>query len=303
MKRVRKVSMAAVGLMLVSGCASNRQLVQVSERVAELERGRDAFEQEAQGLRTRSADISADFAAIQQKLREIEGRMETAERRPAAAAPRGGGPRDVVDQQMVDRLISLQNRVLDLERRLGVTASAPPPVVVKPVAVPRTPSNPPDLVVVQEPRSPAPPPVPVPAPVVATQMADAGDPDDERHERYRVAYRAFREGRFDEARAEFTRYLAGDPDPDLADNAQFWIADSFYAEKQYEDALVAYDRVIKDYRKGDKVPQALLKQAYCFLQLEYPLDARVLLKKLVDTYPDSPEAKIAKDKLRTIPRR
>ena len=58
-----------------------------------------------------------------------------------------------------------------------------------------------------------------------------------------------------------------------------------------------YQKVIEGYPKGNKVASALLKQAFAFLKLDDKDNARLIFKELVRKYPESAEAKIAKEKL------
>lgn len=103
-----------------------------------------------------------------------------------------------------------------------------------------------------------------------------------------------------EARKLFKDYLKNYPDGPLAGNASFWIGESYYAEKNYERAIVEYDNMIKNHPKGIKVPAALLKQAMSFDRLKDRNTAKALFDKLIKDYPKSEEAKRAKDILNKI---
>lgn len=72
------------------------------------------------------------------------------------------------------------------------------------------------------------------------------------------------------------------------------------ALKQYEQAILAYQDVIKEFPKGNKVPNALLRQAGAFLEIKDKTSSRLLLKKVIEKYPKSSEAKIARKKLKTL---
>ena len=72
------------------------------------------------------------------------------------------------------------------------------------------------------------------------------------------------------------------------------------AFKQYEQAILAYQEVIKKYPKGNKVPNAMLRQAFAFYEIKDKVSSRLLLKKIIKKYPDSSEAKIASAKLKTL---
>jgi len=117
---------------------------------------------------------------------------------------------------------------------------------------------------------------------------------------YKNAMQTYERKEFAAAREQFRAFLAVYPKGDLSDNAQFWIGECYYSEKNYEKAIIAYDDVIKKYPKGTKVPSALLKQALCWLELGDKTFARSLLTRVIKDYPRSEQAKIAKEKLKVV---
>ena len=70
--------------------------------------------------------------------------------------------------------------------------------------------------------------------------------------------------------------------------------------KQFEKAILSYQEVIKKYPKGNKVANAMIRQALAFYEIKDKTSARLLLKKVIKQYPKSNEAKIAKAKLKTM---
>jgi tol-pal system protein YbgF len=117
---------------------------------------------------------------------------------------------------------------------------------------------------------------------------------------YKNAKQTYERKEFPAAREKFKAFLAVYPKGQLSDNAQFWIGESFYSEKDYEKAIIAYDDVLKKFPKGDKVPSALLKQALCWLELGDKTFAQSLLKRVIKEHPRTQQAKIAKEKLRGV---
>lgn len=111
---------------------------------------------------------------------------------------------------------------------------------------------------------------------------------------YKSALDLIRSGKTKKARDLFKQYLRDYPDGALANNAQFWIGESYYGEKEYEKAIVEYDDVITKYPTGGKVPAALLKQGMAFRKIKNYKAGNAILKKLIKKYPRSEEAKIAK---------
>jgi tol-pal system protein YbgF len=116
---------------------------------------------------------------------------------------------------------------------------------------------------------------------------------------YDQAYKDLTRGNYSLALLGFRDYLRRSPASDLADNAQYWIGECFYAQRDYDPAIQEFLKVQKDYPQGDKVPAALLKTGFSFLQLEDRASARRYLNQVVEQYPNSEEAVSARNKLRS----
>ncbi|MDR3578596.1 MAG: tol-pal system protein YbgF [Oryzomonas sp.] len=117
---------------------------------------------------------------------------------------------------------------------------------------------------------------------------------------YAKGLEAFKGGDMQAARDIFTKFLDQYPKHDLAANALYWIGETYYNEKGYEAAILAYQEVIKQYPGKDKVSAAMLKQAICFRAIKDNKSARYVLKKLEETFPKSDEAKKARELLKEI---
>jgi tol-pal system protein YbgF len=116
-------------------------------------------------------------------------------------------------------------------------------------------------------------------------------------ELYDLSYALFKEKKYDQSKASFQRFLDEYPKSDRADNAQFWIGESFMGLKQYDQAILAFQQVIEKYPKGNKVPSAILRQAMAFLEIKDETSSKVLLRKVIKEFPNSEEAKVAQSKL------
>lgn len=100
------------------------------------------------------------------------------------------------------------------------------------------------------------------------------------------------------ARENFQKLLQTYPKSHLVDSAQFFIAESYFSEKWYEKAILEYQVVISKYTKSKKRPAALYKQARSFEIIGDITNAKARYKDLVNDYPNSSEAGLAKKKLR-----
>lgn len=77
-------------------------------------------------------------------------------------------------------------------------------------------------------------------------------------------------------------------------------ADSSYKSRNYEDAILEFQKLIDTYPKDWRVPNAYLKQGNALINLGRKKEAGFFFKTLIDKYPNSPEANIAKQKLKAI---
>lgn len=117
---------------------------------------------------------------------------------------------------------------------------------------------------------------------------------------YKDAYETYRRGNLDLARKKFDTFLKQYPNTELSDNAQFWIAETYFLKKDYERAILEYEKVITRYPEGDKVPSSLYKQALAFLEIGDKSNAKNLLKRVMEHYPNSEQAEMAKKSLLKI---
>ncbi len=125
-----------------------------------------------------------------------------------------------------------------------------------------------------------------------------GVPDPE--ELYNDAYTKLNQKKYQAARGEFKEFLRLFPQTEYSDNAQFWIGESYYREKRYEEAILEFEEVIKKFPQGNKLPDALLKQAFSFIAINDNNSAKLLLQKIIDQYPTSAQAEIAKVKITSL---
>lgn len=102
------------------------------------------------------------------------------------------------------------------------------------------------------------------------------------------------------AREQFTKFLEQNPSHELAANAHYWIGETHYSEKNYESAILSYQEVIKNYPGKEKVVAAMFKQALSFNAIKDTKSAKFVLKKLIEGFPKSEEAKKARIMLKEI---
>lgn len=123
---------------------------------------------------------------------------------------------------------------------------------------------------------------------------------DQARSAYQRHYAALRAGKHAAAIAGFRGFVARYPDHDYADNAQYWLGEALYDQKQYKAAMREFRRVVKNYPRGNKVADALLKIGYCYASVGEPAKARDVLTQVTRVYPKSNPAKLAARKLAAL---
>jgi tol-pal system protein YbgF len=248
----------------------NDQVTALNKRVKSLEEGRG---RDVEGVRSGQVGMRSEMDQMQGEIRRVSGRTEENERLIKRAFEKDLGDQDAVRtkvKELSDKVAELETKVKGQPERLGAESPA-----------------------VQEKKGQE---------QVASKPAEpvTGAPEAVKNkevELYEKALRSFREGKYEESIDGFKSFAKTYPKSDRADNAYFWIGDSYMALKQYEQAILSFQDVVKKYPKGNKVPNALLRQAQAFLEIKDKTSAEVLFKKVIKSYPGTSEATIAQKKL------
>jgi tol-pal system protein YbgF len=122
---------------------------------------------------------------------------------------------------------------------------------------------------------------------------------------YNQALDFYYQGRFEEAEHIFKKFLEDFKESHLYDNAMFWIGQIYYSKGEYEKAVKEFSKLVSLCEEGklkdcNKEPITLLKLAYAYIKLNKKEDAKKVLEKLINKYPKSEEALVAKRKLRGL---
>jgi tol-pal system protein YbgF len=132
---------------------------------------------------------------------------------------------------------------------------------------------------------------------LADQQAKAAQLAENPENMYQQGYDAMQAGDVAKARETFNKFLERYPKHKLAPTVHFWLAEGYYSEKNYDQAILEYQEVIRNSADKEKVPTAMLKQGLAFKESGDPKSASYVWKKLIEEYPKSDEAKQAKEKM------
>jgi tol-pal system protein YbgF len=117
---------------------------------------------------------------------------------------------------------------------------------------------------------------------------------------YSNGLRDLTSGKYDLARGEFDDYLKYYGDTDLASNAQYWLGEIAYAQKDYQGAVTQYDKVINNFPKSFKIQSAHFKKGLALLELGQKNAGVKELREVVKRYPGTEEERRARAKLKDM---
>lgn len=117
---------------------------------------------------------------------------------------------------------------------------------------------------------------------------------------YSNGLRDITSGKYDLARQEFQDYLKYYHDTDLASNAQFYLGEIAYSQKQYQQAVSEYDKVLTVYPKSFKLAPALYKKGMALIELGQKSSGVRELREVVRRYPGTEEERRARAKLKEL---
>jgi tol-pal system protein YbgF len=157
---------------------------------------------------------------------------------------------------------------------------------------------------VSSPRSAVTSPTPVMTPSTTT-TSDSGviiieDSFSDKNSMYNYAYELYKNGKFEESRTKFSEFLTKYPSDELSDNALYWLGEIKYSEKDYAGAVDEFNRLLKTYPNGNKVPDGLIKMAYAYGSLGKKSESVAVLKKIINEYPGTRAYNLAKTRLAAL---
>jgi tol-pal system protein YbgF len=218
--------------------------------------------------------------------------------------------RGTVEQQKFDLEVlqrQQKEQYLDLDGRLRALGGAQaPPAPAQRSSVPGDAPAAGDAMLMPRSQSSA-------APAGRATASGAASPDlalpppegrgrDAEREAYREAFDLLKQRRYDDAAAAFRALLSRYPRGELADNARYWLGETYYVKRDYAAALAEFQRVLDDYPLSPKVAGSMLKIGYIQDERKEWPRARTTLERLIDKFPDSTEARLAQGRLERMAR-
>ncbi len=97
---------------------------------------------------------------------------------------------------------------------------------------------------------------------------------------YDLALATLKDNKLEQAEEKFMNFIKAYPQSNLLGNAYFWYAESFFRRNIFDKAAINYLKGYKQFPKGPKAPDALLKLALSLEKLNKKREACNILSKL-----------------------
>lgn len=274
--RLRWLSLRAMPLLFVAlaSCASNYGGPINGQRALSPE------EQRLQAVETKQTEISRRLDAVQaaqqngtstDEVRNLRGQVEQL-------------------RYDVDQLQKQQAQVNDIDQRLkrlesgGAAApvgglNSPATAITNPPVVPSATTGAAAI-----------------APSAPTS-ASAASPSADEEGIYMRSFDLLKAAKYDDAIGGFKGMLAKYPQGNYADNAWYWMGQSYHIKRDYPNALKSFQSLLQGFPASPKVPDALLETGEVYQEQQQSAQARAAFQKVLTSYPASSAATQARTRL------
>jgi tol-pal system protein YbgF len=245
----------------------------------------DAANKDIERLAVQIAALQGQLAEVQRAAEESRAEMRRLTELIAeqnALLKKSVGDRRQQDEATAASFKDLTDRVAELAEALeAIKAQVPPMPAPGPAAEAAPGTAPAGAATPGAPAAYGAPAAPPPAP----------------RELYSQAYADYARGNYDLAVQGFSEYIRAYPGTDFTDNAQYWVGECLYGKKMYAEAIEAWNTLFKDYPASDKLPDARVKKGMALERLGRKSQALVEYRYVVDRFPNSQAARLARERL------
>jgi tol-pal system protein YbgF len=102
---------------------------------------------------------------------------------------------------------------------------------------------------------------------------------------YNDAFKKLQDGDYAGAEKGFRTFVQRNPQHVLAGNAQYWLGETYYARRDYQNAMTAFAEGYKAYKASPKGPDNLLKLGITLAVLGRKSDACAIFARFAQDYP------------------
>ncbi|MGY3265858.1 tol-pal system protein YbgF [Lysobacter sp. HA35] len=269
----------AIALVLVAPLPVFAQRASLADRVTALE---------VRAANPQNVELVNQIAQLRQDVQSMRGQLEEM-------------------QQANEQLrASMRTQYLDVDGRLQRIEGGATPAPVTPTPAPAATAKPAlgTSTAAARPSASTKPAAPATTkakpPAAPTAAAGSATPTGNELTAYNAAFDALKAGRYADASRLFSDFLDRYPGGVYAPNALYWLGESYYATRNYEQAVEPFTQLLDRFPTHDKAPGAMLKRGLTRLNLHQDDAARADFEGVVAHYAGSDASQSAADRLRAM---
>jgi len=299
--RIRNIAVFSAAIFVGAVCGSligPRPVAAVAQEIIDLQRDVTSLLQGQKDLSTQMTQdhtviktivggfndnisrLSGSMGSLQKSVQDIQANSGT---RLDTMSTQVQGLSDNLEEiksrlgKLNQQLVDLQNAVQNVDAKIS-SGGAAPPATGTGTATPTASALPP----------------------AASSGSLPGMPPPSADTLYSNGLRDIQGGKYELARAEFQDYLKYYGKTDLASNAQFYVGEIAYKQRNYQQAIAEYDKVLSNYPKSFKMAPALLHRGMALVELGQKSSGIRDLREVVRRFPGSEEDRYARAKLKEL---
>ncbi|UZP68030.1 tol-pal system protein YbgF [Desulfovibrio mangrovi] len=248
---------------------------QLQTRVQELDGQLSTVRQELDDTKTKAGELQAETAALKEALR---ARMVAAGEAPLAEAP--VSPKSEKSAKTAKKTAESSKPKVKSDVKSDVKPEMTSDASVGAKPAPATQAQ------AQE--------------TPAGEKAMVGDASGGPEKLYEEGLTLVRAGEVEKGRKLLDQFIGDNPNHSLVPNALYWMGETYYHEKRYAQAVLTFKEVVRRFPKHDKAAASMLKTGFSYEQLGDKSNARFYLQTLIEDYPSSSPAEMARKRLASL---
>jgi tol-pal system protein YbgF len=136
----------------------------------------------------------------------------------------------------------------------------------------------------------------IPADKEASIKAEEESEENTTRNKYEAAFTLLKQSKIDSAQKAFKIFVEQNKDSAYTGQAYYWLGETYYVKKEYEQAALNFLHSYKKFPKSSKAPDSLLKLSLALNKSGRTKQACTMLKKLSAEYPGASQTVLKKAK-------
>ena len=119
--------------------------------------------------------------------------------------------------------------------------------------------------------------------------------EEKENQLFQASYNDYLSGQYELASMGFKEYLRLYPEASRLAEAQYWLAESYFSQENFQAAISEFDILLEKYPESSQVAPSLYKKALALLKEEREEEALEVLQEIINSFPKKKEKSLAEE--------